>query len=156
MQWIRTRHGFALVLVAALVAGCPGSEESSAPVEPAGLPEAVPADLGGAVVSREGLYRVRLAPERGEARLGRMHAWTVAVETPDGQPVRPTRLVFGGGMPQHQHGFMSAPRVTRSLGDGRFLVEGVKFHMSGRWRLEVELVGPAGPDVAILFVDVAP
>jgi hypothetical protein len=59
-------------------------------------------------------------------------------------------------MPQHAHGFITEPRVTRSLGVGTFLIEGVKFHMPGDWTLRVELVGPSGPDVATLHVQVEP
>ena len=99
-----------------------------------------------------GLYRVAIAPEDGAMPLGTMHAWVVEVATAAGEPFTPTRLAFDGGMPQHGHGFPSAPRVTRSLGTGRFLVEGVKFNMGGDWTLRVEVVGPSGADVAVFHV----
>ncbi len=68
----------------------------------------------------------------------------------------PIRLAVSGGMPQHQHGFVTEPRVTEALGAGDFLVEGVKFHMSGDWTMRFELVGPAGPDIAVFHVQVSP
>ena len=48
-----------------------------------------------------------------------------------------------GGMPAHDHGLPSRPRVTRALGDGAYLLEGLKFHMNGRWevRLDIEVGG---------------
>jgi hypothetical protein len=101
-----------------------------------------------------GLYRVAIAPEGGTIPLRAMHAWVVEVATAAGEPFEPTRLAFDGGMPQHGHGFPSAPRVTRSLGTGRFLVEGVKFNMGGDWTLRVEVVGPSGADVAVFHVQV--
>jgi hypothetical protein len=35
-------------------------------------------------------------------------------------------------MPAHGHGLPTVPTL-RELGDGRYLVEGVKFHMPGAW-----------------------
>lgn len=129
----------------------PGARATQAP-----SPDAERHVAPGSAPTREGRYRVSLAPAEGEVPLGTLHAWIVRVETPDGAPVTPTRLAFDGGMPQHGHGLPTQPRVTRALGDGAFLVEGVRFHMHGDWRLVVELVGPAGPDVAVFHVDVAP
>ena len=106
--------------------------------------------------SEAGLYRVSLRSEEGEIPLGRIHAWVVHLETRDGETFVPRRLAFSGGMPQHGHGFETEPRATRELGGGDFLVEGVKFHMAGDWMLRVELVGPAGPDVAVFHVQVGP
>jgi len=105
-------------------------------------------------VSEAGLYRVTIAPETGAIPLGTIHSWVVEVETAAGEPFVPTRLAFDGGMPQHGHGLPTAPRVTRSLGAGRFLVEGVRFHMGGDWTLRVEVVGPPGADVAVFHVQV--
>ena len=105
-------------------------------------------------VSEAGLYRVAIAPETGAIPLGTIHSWVVEVATAAGEPFAPTRLAFDGGMPQHGHGLPTAPRVTRSLGTGRFLVEGVKFHMGGDWTLRVEVVGPSGADVAVFHVQV--
>jgi hypothetical protein len=51
------------------------------------------------------------------------------------EPAQPRHVHFDGGMPAHGHGFVTTPHVTRDLGGGEFLVEGVKFHMSGAWKL---------------------
>lgn len=107
-------------------------------------------------LTEAGLYRVSLRPEGVEAPLGRMHAWILRLETRDGETFLPSRLAFSGGMPQHGHGFETEPRVTRAIGEGDFLIEGVKFHMGGEWTLRVELVGPAGPDVAVFQFQVGP
>jgi hypothetical protein len=48
-------------------------------------------------------------------------------------------------MPEHRHGMNYRPSVTR-LGDGRWRVEGLMFHMPGRWelRLDVQAGGTTG------------
>lgn len=138
--------GIASLLAAALaLAGC-GTRED-------GRPAAGPAGPG-STLSAGGLYRISLEPESGAIPLNVMHSWVVGVETAGGEVVEPTRIAFDGGMPQHGHGFVTVPRVTRSLGGGRYRIEGVKFHMGGEWTLRVEVVGPAGPDAAVFLVQV--
>ncbi len=36
-------------------------------------------------------------------------------------------------MPQHGHGLPTRPQVTKNLGNGDYLVEGMKFQMGGWW-----------------------
>jgi hypothetical protein len=147
-----SRTWIALSFAAFAALGCDARE-----TDPADRAGAGSAPSPSARVERTGesrLYRVAIAPEGGAIPLGTMHAWVVEVATAAGEPFTPTRLAFDGGMPQHGHGFPSAPRVTRSLGTGRFLVEGVKFNMGGDWTLRVEVVGPSGADVAVFHVQV--
>ncbi len=42
-------------------------------------------------------------------------------------------------MPEHRHGMNYRPQIT-PLGDGRFRVEGMMFHMAGRWQLVFEVL----------------
>ena len=103
-----------------------------------------------------GVYRVSLRPAKTEVQVGPLHSWILHLETLDGLPVHPTRIAVDGGMPQHGHGFVTEPRVTGTLGDGDFAVEGVKFHMAGEWSFRFEIVGPEGADVANFLVQVGP
>ena len=146
---IRTWVALSFAAFAAL--GCDAREAAPAARAGAGSPPS-PARLER--TGESGLYRVAIAPEGGAIPLRTMHAWVVEVATVAGEPFSPTRLAFDGGMPQHGHGLPSAPRVTRSVGAGQFLVEGVKFHMGGDWTLRVEVVGPSGADVAVFHVQV--
>lgn len=68
--------------------------------------------------------------------LNQMHNWAVTVETPDGRPVENATIELSGGMPAHDHGFPTTPRVTGSIGPGTYLIEGVKFSMRGWWHFE--------------------
>lgn len=54
-------------------------------------------------------------------------------------------------MPEHRHGMNYRPRIT-PLGDGRFGVEGMMFHMAGHWQLVFEV--QAGKETARLTDDV--
>ena len=48
-------------------------------------------------------------------------------------------LLADAAMPQHGHGMNVKPTV-KSLGGGRFRVEGMLFHMPGSWELYLDLV----------------
>jgi hypothetical protein len=145
----RSRARIAVAAAAfALLAGAGCGEHEASP----GAASAQP--TSGPVPTAQGLYRVSAAPEAGAIPLGVIHGWIVTVEGADGAEVVPTRLAFDGGMPQHGHGFVTAPRVTAALGGGRYRVEGVKFHMGGDWTLRVEVVAPQGADVAVIHVRV--
>ncbi len=104
--------------------------------------------------SESGVYRVEVRPEDPSSPRDELHAWLVRIETLDGRSIRPGRLAFSAGMPQHGHGLPTAPHVTDALPDDWFRVSGIRFHMPGEWTLRVEFVGPSGPDVAIFQVDV--
>ena len=86
-------------------------------------------------------YRISLASRLEPPPLNRMHGWEVVVTGIDGQPVRNVSLSFTGEMPGQQHELPTAPKVTRQLGEGRYLVEGVKFDRQGWWRIHIGAVG---------------
>lgn len=93
-----------------------------------------------------GLYKAAIAPQANPVAVGAMHAWTVTVRTPAGAPVKVAKIGINGGMPQHGHGLPTAPQVTRDLGEGRYLIEGMKFNMRGWWTLDLAIDGPKGSD----------
>lgn len=93
-----------------------------------------------------GLYVAEIAPVDQPVVIGAMHSWTVALTDANGNPVETAEIGVDGGMPQHGHGLPTAPAVTKSLGDGRFLIEGVKFNMPGWWEINLSIDGPAGTD----------
>jgi hypothetical protein len=100
-----------------------------------GMMAAPPADLDLATtrMSAEGLFRATIAPRADPIPINQIHAWTLHVETADGRPVENARISVDGDMPQHKHGMPTRPQVTRHLGNGDYLVEGMKFQMGGWW-----------------------
>ena len=95
----------------------------------------VPADLDYATtqLSAAGLYRVAFAVSEPVIPVNQLHTWTLHVETPDGQPIDDATIAVDGDMPQHGHGLPTRPQVTQALGNGDYLVEGMKFQMGGWW-----------------------
>lgn len=108
----------------------------------------VPADLDYATtrLSNGGAYRVSYAPRRGPIAVNQIHAWTIHVETADGQPVEGATIAVDGDMPQHGHGLPTEPQVTQDLGGGDYLVEGLKFHMPGWWVVDYTITAGGQTD----------
>ncbi len=107
-----------------------------------------PADLdyGRTRESAGGAYRATIRPDGDSIPQGRLQRWTLHLETADGAPVDSARVTVGGGMPQHGHGLPTKPRVTRPLGGGDHLVEGLKFNMGGWWVVTFQVDAAAGTD----------
>ena len=85
--------------------------------------------------TESGRYRIAFAATLQPLAINRMHAWVIHVADAEGRPVEGLQLAVTGGMPAHDHGLPTAPRVTRRLGGGNYLVEGMRFHMGGAWEV---------------------
>ena len=98
----------------------------------------VPSDLDYSTtrVSDQELFRVSYTSSEDRVPVNQMHQWTLHVETPDGQPVEGATIAVEGDMPQHGHGLPTRPQVTKDLGNGDYLVEGMKFQMGGWWVMD--------------------
>ena len=96
--------------------------------------------------STGGAYRATIRPQGDSIPQGKLHAWTLHLETAAGVPADSARVAVHGGMPQHGHGLPTKPRVTRALGNGDHLVEGMKFNMGGWWVVTFASAGDAGTD----------
>ena len=103
-------------------------------------------DLSLSRQSVAGVYRVAVEPPAQQPAINQMHAWKVKLATPDGAAVRGAAFQVGGGMPQHGHGFPTQPRVTREVEPGTYLLEGMKFSMTGWWELKLAIDAAPGRD----------
>ncbi|WP_341891664.1 FixH family protein [Variovorax sp. YR752] len=99
--------------------------------------------------SAQGTYIVQMQPPAAQPAIGQLHAWQITLSSPDGAPVRHARIAVDGGMPQHGHGLPTRPQVTRELADGTYLMEGMKFSMTGWWEIKLAIESAAGQDTAV-------
>jgi hypothetical protein len=141
-----SRHGRSLrllitALAAVLLNGC---------MMFAGAPKGL--DYSRSRVSEGGLYRATILPQGDSIPQGRLQRWTLHLETPTGSPIDSAAIAVDGGMPQHGHGLPTKPRVTRSLGNGDHLVEGMKFNMGGWWVVKFRVNATAGRDSVVFNV----
>jgi hypothetical protein len=162
----------AVVLLAAVLPGGPAAAATVPAADRAGRParqwrtaanhhhkmkkmddDAIPKNLDRSTVklSHAKRYRVALAPQKQPVVINVMHSWVLTLRTPNGKPVTGAVVTVDGGMPAHGHGLPTAPRVTRYLGDGKYLVEGMKFSMTGWWELRFAIARPQ-PDTVTFNV----
>ena len=112
----------------------------------------VPGDLDLSTIrlSAQGVYRISYVSRRDPIPLNQIHTWTIHIETANGRPVERAAVSVDGKMPQHIHGLPTRPQVTKELGNGDYLVEGLKFHMPGWWVVDFQ-VDAAGPRDSVRF-----
>ncbi len=130
LRWLLAALGLLLILAAGAV-GLMAMRMS----------QSIPADLDLATtrLSGQGLYRATITPRLDPIKINQVHSWTLHLETPDGRPVQGATITVDGDMPGHGHGLPTRPQVTRALGNGDYLVEGMKFQMTGWWYVEFDI-----------------
>ena len=103
-------------------------------------------------VSEAGIYRGTIRPQAEPIPQGRLHSWTFHLETASGSPVDSASITVDGGMPQHGHGLPTKPVVTRHLGNGDHVVDGMKFNMGGWWVVKFRVSSSAGADSLVFNI----
>ena len=131
----RSLHLITLAFVATVVTGCMHSMKA-----PSNL------DYSRTRASEHGLYRAAIKPEGDSIPQGKLQKWTLHLDAANGSPVSAAKVAVDGGMPQHGHGLPTKPRVTRELGNGDYLVEGMKFNMGGWWVVKFRVSSTVGAD----------
>lgn len=103
-------------------------------------------DLARSKKTDKGLYVATVKPAGEPIEIGVMQPWTLTLATPDGKPVAGAAITIDGGMPDHNHGLPTSPKMTADLGDGRYTIDGLKFTMNGWWVLRFNISAAAGSD----------
>ena len=93
-------------------------------------------------------YVVTLQPPATPAAINQLHAWQVRLASSAGAPIAHARITVDGGMPQHGHGLPTRPQVTQELPGGTYLIEGMKFSMTGWWEIKLAIDNPDSPEGA--------
>lgn len=83
--------------------------------------------------SENGLYEAVLTSHLDPIVINEIHSWTLKVQTLDGKAVEGAKISINHLMPEHGHGMPTEPQVTQDMGNGEYLVEGIRFNMRGWW-----------------------
>ncbi len=106
--------------------------------------------------SVQGRYLVQMAPPAALPAINQIHVWQIKLSSPDGAPVRNAHIAVDGGMPQHRHGLPTRPLVTREVAEGTYLMEGMKFSMTGWWEIKLAIQAAEGSDTVVFNTVVDP
>lgn len=102
----------------------------------------------------KGAYRVTIADNTANPRQHRLEQIAIVLRTAAGEPVNGARIAVDARTREVERRMQTAPRVTRSLGNGAYLVEGLHFNMAGLWLLEFDITAGKTRDKALLQVAV--
>lgn len=151
----RSRAGSPVLAVLAVLAGACGTSEE--PAEAGAVAQAAEVTVDSldpaswnVAAGDEGAFLLAWQP-RGSAGIPRNEEATLDVllfranELHDSETAR---VSVRGWMPDHEHGLVRIPRITRE-GAGRYTIEGLLLHMRGHWQLFFDVVdGPIDDTVA--------
>lgn len=70
-------------------------------------------------------------------QINAMQSWVVSVKDTKGIAVTNAQILLDGGMRAHGHGLPTKPQVTKHLGEGSYLIEGLRLNMVGEWTLMI-------------------
>jgi hypothetical protein len=96
--------------------------------------------------TEQSLYTIAIAPEKEPFERNEIHTWIVEIKDKSGAPVEGAKLTVGGGMPRHGHGLPTQPEMTAELGQGKYRIDGVRFHMFGWWEFSFDIDALPGND----------
>jgi len=102
--------------------------------------------------SNRGLFVASYESELEPLQINVLHSWTVHLADAAGTPVLGAKIEADGGMPEHDHGLPTRPRVTEELGDGDYRLEGLRFHMRGSWEVTLTIEASGKTDTLVMKV----
>ena len=100
--------------------------------------------------SSNGLFQMNYSSDIDPIVINRMHSWNLKLSTADRIPVSNAEIGVKGGMPEHDHGLATRPRITPGAEEGSYRVEGMRFHMGGLWELEFTVKADLGTDTVLI------
>jgi len=140
----------AIVAAAATLTAC---SHAMTMIHGTGARRPAPSEFGlGPRASAGGRYVATLEPAR-PLRTRQMQTVRVIVRDAEGHAIDEAQISVDGGMPQHGHGLPTRPRVTRSLGEGIYEIEGIRFGMGGWWEFKLAIAGSRGGDTVTFNLD---
>lgn len=150
---MKTRRAMLIALALLLAAGAAACGHLMMMIHGTGAVPPAASEFGyGPRTSAAAHYVATVEPE-GAISVRRTHAWTLKITDAEGAPVDGATIEVDGGMPQHGHGLPSRPRVTRALGSGAYLVDGMRFNMGGWWEVRFRIQAAAGADSVVFNLD---
>lgn len=110
------------------------------------------ASMGESWTSKRGLFVVSYQSELEPLQINQLHSWLLHLENPHGVAITGAQIEVDGGMPKHDHGLATRPRVTAAPGPGDYRLDGLRFHMHGDWELLLTIVADGKTDTVVLNV----
>lgn len=82
----------------------------------------------------------------GETRVGHFQEWLLTLVDQQNDSVFPAQIKIDGGMPSHGYDLPTQPRVTEYAGEGKYVIEGLKFNITGEWLMVFDVTSTEDRD----------
>ena len=105
-------------------------------------------------VSKQGYFSLSYETALQPIALNRIHSWNLHLEDSDSIPVTGAVIEVKGGMPAHNHGLPTRPRVTTELGGGDYRLDGMRFHMAGEWEISISIDDDGKTDEVVVAITI--
>ncbi|MFT4888691.1 MAG: hypothetical protein ACJAY7_001849 [Pseudohongiellaceae bacterium] len=93
---------------------------------------------------------VSIHSEIAPLEINRIHSWQLRLTDGQGNSISNAQIELIGGMPEHDHGMPTQPQITAETETGSYLLEGMRFHMPGKWLLDIKLTYTVGTEDLIV------
>jgi hypothetical protein len=100
--------------------------------------------------SQRGMFVVSYRSTLEPIQINKLHAWLIHIENAAGEAVVGATIEASGGMPAHNHGLPTRPRVTAELGGGDYRLDGMRFHMAGQWQVTLRISADGNTDTVVI------
>ncbi|MEY4981988.1 MAG: hypothetical protein RIR62_254 [Pseudomonadota bacterium] len=97
------------------------------------------------VAGAAGLVTVELDLDLADSPVGDFIEVPFRLTDADGAPLTGAEVRISGGMAMHGHGLPTSP-VIEELGEGRYVIKGLKFSMDGEWQVRLSVTAGAVAD----------
>ena len=105
-------------------------------------------------ISQKGLFKVSLTSIANSTPLNKLHHWHIRLATRRGMKISGANFEVTGKTLDHDHNLPTSPKVSKEIGRGHYLLEGVKFDRQGAWQLKLSIIAPMGRDEALINIPV--
>lgn len=100
----------------------------------------------------KGTFKVSVAGQAATLQQNKLETLTIMVTRSGGQAVIDAKMSVSGKARDVKRQLPTEPQVTKHLGGGKYLVEGLRFNMAGNWLLEFDIQSGADKDKSLLEV----
>ncbi|MFN0216978.1 MAG: FixH family protein [Saprospiraceae bacterium] len=129
---VQAKRFFLLFSIVAILAGCTSEFEGQ---------------------TADGRYKVSIMPVPEPIPFNALFALNLKVDKTDGGTLQAgTQILVDASMPAHKHGMNTVPIVQPGDAPGSYVVQGMLFHMTGRWEIAVKIQEGDSTSVAKLKV----
>ncbi len=87
--------------------------------------------------SQQAIYKSKLECQRPLSTDSFQNCWLTLSH--GGKLIKNAEIFISGGMPEHEHGLPTSPKIVWSEDKSAHLIQGLKFSMPGQWSLNFKV-----------------